>query len=308
MAVLTKSAIDQRLQHLQNSLLDQAVHHGGYPQLTFAAIWLGNADATHWTGPIRACHQLVSDVRPCVRPMAAGLRDVHAIHACGTFVCLHTFPRAVHVLSRKRLLKQGLPCISLAMPREASFVADQVADGFTVRYRDSPRSRRHRCSAFLIDMVVNAPSRSALRPRLRLLRPLLTSRSGSHRRPFRNEARSPKVRTPPSLHKRRIYATLPLTTRALRFLARSPCSAAPSIRFLFIGSQESAHAGRTKKNAPKGVFRKAWQLTVRSSARRWCRACGSRSPTRCRTTTTPSPGGPRLSSGWSRSSTRPGCG
>jgi hypothetical protein len=40
MAVLTKSGIDQRLQHLPNGLLDQAVDQGGYPQLAFAAIWL----------------------------------------------------------------------------------------------------------------------------------------------------------------------------------------------------------------------------------------------------------------------------
>ena len=72
---------------------------------------------------------------------------------------------------------------------------------------------------------------------MRLLRPLLTSRSGSHRRPFRHEARSPQVRThsfpaqPPDLRR------LALTTRASRLFARSPCSAAPSIRFLFIGSR-----------------------------------------------------------------------
>ena len=52
-------------------------------------------------------------------------------------------------------------------------------------------------------MILNTPSRLALRrslvassaPLLRLLRPLLTSRSGLHRRPFRHEARSPQVRT-----------------------------------------------------------------------------------------------------------------
>ena len=74
-------------------------------------------------------------------------------------------------------------------------------------------------------------------PCWRLLRPLLTSRSGFRRRPFRHKTRSPQVRThsftaqPPDL---RHFA---LTTRASRFLARSPCSAAPYIRFLFIGSQ-----------------------------------------------------------------------
>jgi hypothetical protein len=71
----------------------------------------------------------------------------------------------------------------------------------------------------------------------KLLWPRLTSRSDLHRRPFRHEARSPQVRThsfaarPPDLRHR------PLVTRALRSFARSPWSASPSIRFLFIGPQ-----------------------------------------------------------------------
>src|SRR5207237_5186655 len=58
-----------------------------------------------------------------------------------------------------------------------------------------------------------------------------------HRRPFRRKARSPRVRTlafaarPPDLRR------LALVTRASRLRARSPCSAPPSIRFLFVGPQ-----------------------------------------------------------------------
>ncbi len=45
-------------------------------------------------------------------------------------------------------------------------------------------------------MAYDAFSRSALRQKKkRLLRPLLTSRSDSRRRPFRHKARSPQVRT-----------------------------------------------------------------------------------------------------------------
>jgi len=57
------------------------------------------------------------------------------------------------------------------------------------------------------------------------------------RRPFGREARSPRVRTsafaarPPDLRR------LALITRASRSLARSPCSAPPRIRFLFVGPQ-----------------------------------------------------------------------
>src|SRR5713101_4223651 len=70
-----------------------------------------------------------------------------------------------------------------------------------------------------------------------LLRPLLTSRSALRRRPFRHEARSPQVRVvtfpaqPPDLRR------LPLVARASRSLARSPWSAPPPIRFLFVGSR-----------------------------------------------------------------------
>lgn len=53
MAVLTKSGVDQRLQHLQNGLLDQSIEHGGYPQFTFAAIRFGDAYATYRVGLVR---------------------------------------------------------------------------------------------------------------------------------------------------------------------------------------------------------------------------------------------------------------
>ncbi|SDJ38516.1 hypothetical protein SAMN04487867_13834, partial [Vreelandella titanicae] len=75
-----------------------------------------------------------------------------------------------------------------------------------------------------------------------LLRPLLTSRSVGSRCPFRHKARSPRVRThsftaqPPDIR----YVAL--ATRASRLLARSPCLAAPPIRFLFIGSRFTLHA------------------------------------------------------------------
>ena len=60
--------------------------------------------------------------------------------------------------------------------------------------------------------------------------------------PFRHKARSPRVRThsftaqPPDIR----YVAL--ATRASRLLARSPCLAAPPIRFLFIGSRFTLHA------------------------------------------------------------------
>lgn len=73
-------------------------------------------------------------------------------------------------------------------------------------------------------------------PHRRLLRPLLTSRSDFHRRPFRHEVRSPQARTqsfpaqPPDLRR--------LTVDHKSFtVARSPSSASPTIRFLFISAR-----------------------------------------------------------------------
>ena len=79
-----------------------------------------------------------------------------------------------------------------------------------------------------------SPFRSAL-PDDPVLWPLLTSRSAHQRRPFRREARSPQVRTstfgarPPDLRRS------PLVAGASRLCARSPRSASPHIRFLFVG-------------------------------------------------------------------------
>src|SRR5450830_281812 len=61
--------------------------------------------------------------------------------------------------------------------------------------------------------------------------------SCDQRYPFRRKARSPQVRAsafaarPPDLR------CLALVTRASRLHARLPCSAPPSIRFLFVGPQ-----------------------------------------------------------------------
>ena len=70
-----------------------------------------------------------------------------------------------------------------------------------------------------------------------LLRPLLTSRSGSHRRPFKRKPRSPQVRSRPFSASSPHLRHLALTTRASRFPARSPCSASPRMRFVFLDSR-----------------------------------------------------------------------
>ena len=70
-----------------------------------------------------------------------------------------------------------------------------------------------------------------------LLRPLLTSRSASWRRPFRREARSPQVRVVAFAALSPDLRRLPLVARTSRIRARSSWLAAPSIRFLFVDTQ-----------------------------------------------------------------------
>src|SRR5712691_5845510 len=81
------------------------------------------------------------------------------------------------------------------MPRQPCFTAATVSPGFTSRLRWMLRSL-----GLLVPCTAN---RHAFRlsfsfgpsPMLRLLRPLLTSRPVSPRRPFSRKARSPQVRT-----------------------------------------------------------------------------------------------------------------
>ena len=71
---------------------------------------------------------------------------------------------------------------------------------------------------------------------------LLTSRSATRRRPFSHKARSPQVRTHTFTAQSPDLRHFVLITRASRSLARSSCSAAPSIRSLFIDSRFMLHA------------------------------------------------------------------
>jgi len=128
-------------------------------------------------------------------------------------------------------------------PRRPCFIAPRFRRGFTTPSRVAPR---------LPGLLMHCTSeRHGLRPSYSfgpspqtggyyghcwLLAPALL------RRPFRHKAISPQARThsftaqPPDLRR------FALITRALRLRAHSPCSAAPPIRFLFIGSQLMFHA------------------------------------------------------------------
>ena len=128
------------------------------------------------------------------------------------------------------------------VPRRPCFITHRIKLGFTSPSRVTPRLHRL--------LMHYTSERHGLRPSTRsALRPVQAATTASadfspaqHRRPFRHKARSPQVRThsfiAQPLHLRRFA----LITRASRSLARSPCSAAPSMQFLSIGSRFTLHA------------------------------------------------------------------
>ena len=75
---------------------------------------------------------------------------------------------------------------------------------------------------------------TAIKGPRRLLRPMLTSRSATPRRPFRREARSPGVRTFHFAARTSDLRRRPLVAGALRSTGRSPRCSTPRIRFLSI--------------------------------------------------------------------------
>jgi hypothetical protein len=116
------------------------------------------------------------------------------------------------------------PRVWVLMQRTSSFVADGITPGFTVRYAHPPRSPQHLTHGLAALHVLRlslsfGPSRSPsglVGLVLPLLRPLLTSRSGSSRRPFRHKARSPQVRTHTFIAQPPHLRHLALVTRALQ--------------------------------------------------------------------------------------------
>ena len=103
-AMLAERGGNQWLQHLQQGLLDQPVHHGRYPQLARATTGFGYAHTAHWRGPVAAVEQCRPYGHPPGLEVVARLLHRASIDAGAALVGLDAFPRRSHVLSG-----QGLP-------------------------------------------------------------------------------------------------------------------------------------------------------------------------------------------------------
>jgi hypothetical protein len=105
--VLAEGGINQRLQHLQEGLLNQSIYHRRDAQLALAAVRFGNQYLAYRTGPVASCQQRLANVWPALAQQLGSLLDIEPIHPGCAFVGLDPLPRCLQVLSRQRRLQQA---------------------------------------------------------------------------------------------------------------------------------------------------------------------------------------------------------
>lgn len=150
-AVFAEGGVDQRLQHLQQCLLDQSIYDRRNAQLTLAAVRFGNHHLAYRTGPVASRQQRLANVRPALAQQLGSLLNAEPVHPGCAFVGLDPLPRRLQVLSRQRRLQQATcacqllcrPCIRVFMQRTSGFVAGSVWPGFTLPPSCPPGSLRH---------------------------------------------------------------------------------------------------------------------------------------------------------------------
>lgn len=125
-AVLAEGGINQRLQHLQQCLLNQTVGDGGDTQFPLTAVRFRDAYPTNGLWLVGAAQQLLAKLRPHPSQVFGGLGNIQPVHTCRSLVGLHALPCPLHILSCERLLKQASPCALRFSPREPCFIADRI--------------------------------------------------------------------------------------------------------------------------------------------------------------------------------------
>ena len=184
-AVLAEGRIKDRLQHLQQRLLDQPIRHRRDAKLALASVRLRDRYPSHRLWPVRPLQQLLADRGPLGAQPLGRLVDVQSVDTRRALVGPHPLPCLLHVLSGQNCRSAvPAPCPPLH-DAGSGFVAGSVRQGFTLPLAGPPRLRGH---------LTRCPSHrhagfhsSSFGPSLdshRLLRPLLTSRSGSTPSPF----------------------------------------------------------------------------------------------------------------------------
>jgi hypothetical protein len=251
-AVHAERRVDDRLQHLQQGLLDQPIHHRRNAQLPRPAVRLGYRHAAHRTGPVAAVEQCLPDVGP--RRSSGTLR-----------VCCTVRPStpALPLLALTRFHAAAMFCRSRARASRPSVPGsfDRVAPAALHPVRLQPRLHlglpphfppcRASDACLPSDMSRHRPSRSALRV-AQLLRPLLTSRSGSPPSPFQAQGeispgknailpRTAAGFTPPDPWPRELRSLLPARPDRHRLISGS-CPSARGFAPRFLPTLGRPHA------------------------------------------------------------------
>ena len=175
-----------RLQHLQERLLDQPIRHRRDAKLALATVRLRDRHPSYRLGRYVPDKQLFADRRP--RRHA----DARPSGRCPARPCplrpCWPVPASTPVAGSLSSMppQQPRPCALRFHVAGAASSLTGSRRGFTARSPPAPLAQASDALLCRIVMASNTPPRSALRSAglLQLLRPLLTSRSGSTPSPF----------------------------------------------------------------------------------------------------------------------------
>ncbi len=142
-AVLAEGGIKDRLEDLQERLLDQAVQHRGDAKLALAAPRLRDHHAAHRLRPVRPLQKAVADGGPGGAQHLGRLVDVQTVHTRRALVGPHLLQCPQKVLSRQDSRKQSRPRVVRCPGRGLGFVKTGALAGFTRRPLRSPGRFRH---------------------------------------------------------------------------------------------------------------------------------------------------------------------
>ena len=135
--------IDQRLQDLQQGLLDQPIRHRRDPQFPHPATRLGDLHPAHRLGPVTSRLQFLSDARPLGLERLPRLRNRQPIDPRTATIGLDPFPGRNQVRSREHLRQQvASPQAFGCLARQPCFITPRGRHGFTVPTLGSPRLPR----------------------------------------------------------------------------------------------------------------------------------------------------------------------
>jgi len=246
--------VDSRLHHLQHRLLNETIQDGRDPELPTTALRLGDRYAPHRRRNITPIEQRLPNTRPVLSKPTRQLICRHPVDPGSTFVSPNSLQRGEQIGPLNHELHLHVRSqICPSIRRRRRFLAGRRKRGFTSPTHAEPRLREHlrqfvvETHGDLILLLVRSfdAVHSATQGPRRLLRPLLTSRSATPRRPFRRKARSPEVRTTHFAARSPDLRLRPLVAGTSRSLGRSSRSSGASYPVLVHRPAASLHASFT---------------------------------------------------------------